>query len=49
MPIIGRGLIVACKMKVNGDVDMILGHGMRFLTMWHFDMCRLGRASADSF
>ena len=22
---------------------------MRFPTMWHFDMCRLGRASAASF
>ena len=27
----------------------LLSHDMRFPTMWHFDMCRLGRASAASF
>ena len=26
-----------------------LSHGMRFPTIWHFDKCRLGRASAASF
>ena len=26
-----------------------LSRGMRFPKLWHFDMCRLGRASAASF
>ena len=29
-------------------VSIQLRRGMRFPTMWHFDMCRLGRASAAS-
>ena len=41
------------------DVSVVIGFAeidkndmsrcMRFPTMWHFDMCRLGRASAASF
>ena len=30
-------------------VKMHLSQYMRFPTMWHFDMCILGRASAVSF
>ena len=29
--------------------DSLMSRGMRFPTIWHFDMSRLGRASASSF
>ena len=46
-----------CLIKVSTGTNLIksnawtisdMSRGMRFPTMWHFDMCRHGRASAAS-
>ena len=39
-------------MRVGWSVSLVnvyMSRGMRFPTMWHFDKCRLIRASAASF
>ena len=37
------------KEEIENFVSIIMSQCMRFPTMWHFGMCRLGRASAASF
>ena len=42
-----RDILLNIMAYLKSDVDIIIEpEYMRFPTMWHFDMCRLGRASA---
>ena len=34
---------------IMNKINLKMSRGMRFQTMWHFDKCRLRRASASSF
>ena len=43
--LISVSIAVTLKINYNGYIS----HDMRFLLMWHFDMCRLRRACAAFF
>ena len=42
-------LFLDLMIHVRMYMSLQLSQSMRFPTVWHFDMCRLGRASAASF
>ena len=46
--VLGRSVLGKGYTQVINE-QKYLSRGMRFPTMWHFDMCRFRRASASSF